>query len=155
MYPPLNKVNTEFSSGKRYWELKIEKMPADEDDLVVGVSLHSNSKTYQYLWGYQLATGKKVHIQKDSVGVVEEDYEPYGYFLKQNDICGVELSFKATTASIIFYKNGISCGKAFFIDFQALKIDNRQLIPYINIGGECQVTLDSKAALPLTSYRLK
>lgn len=73
MYPPFNKVNVEFSSGKRYWELKIEKMPADEEDLVVGVCLHSNNKSSHYRWGYQLASAKKIHVQTDSMGVIEEE----------------------------------------------------------------------------------
>jgi hypothetical protein len=44
MYLSHNKVNVEFASGKRYWEVKIDKIPTDEDDLVVGVCIHSDKK---------------------------------------------------------------------------------------------------------------
>ena len=75
--------------------------------------------------------------------------------IRQNDTIGVLLTFKGRKASISFYKNSISCGLAFSIDLEGLKSERRQLIPFVNLGGESQVTLDSKAQLPLDSYRFK
>ena len=54
-----------------------------------------------------------------------------------------------------FYKNSISCGEAFDIDYKALKREGKKLIPFVNIGGEGQLTLDSKAQYPLDSYRCR
>ncbi len=41
------------------------------------------------------------------------------------------------------------------IDLDSLKTEKKQLTPFVNIGGETQVILDSKAPPPLDSYRLK
>jgi hypothetical protein len=44
MYILKNLGNIEFESSKRYWEVKVEKIPLDEDDLVIGVCIASESK---------------------------------------------------------------------------------------------------------------
>jgi hypothetical protein len=75
--------------------------------------------------------------------------------IRPNDSVGVLLNFKGKKVSLTFYKNSISCGEAFLIDLDTLKVANRALIPFVNIGGEAQVTLDSKAQLPLDSFRFK
>ena len=62
------------------------------------------------------------------------------------------MSIKGKHASLTFYKNSISCGIAFDIDLNEV---GGPLIPFVNIGGETQVTLDSKAQLPLDSFRKK
>jgi hypothetical protein len=66
---------------------------------------------------------------------------------------GVFVSIKAKLASLTFYKNSISCGEAYTIDLT--EVGQRPLVPFVNIGGEAQVTLDSKAQLPLDSFRKK
>ena len=54
-----------------------------------------------------------------------------------------------------FYKNSICCGEAFEIDLKALKRQGKGLVPFLNIGGEGQLILDSKAQYPLDSYRYR
>ncbi len=81
--------------------------------------------------------------------------EPYGYAIRQNDTIGVLLQFKGKRAVLTFYKNLVSCGEAYSIDLSTLKSERKELTPFVNIGGECQFTLDSKASPPLDSYRLK
>lgn len=44
MYTLKHSGNVEFGSSKRYWEVKVEKIPLDEDDLVIGVCIASESK---------------------------------------------------------------------------------------------------------------
>ncbi len=68
---------------------------------------------------------------------------------------GVLLNFKGKRATVTFYKNSISCGLAFDINLADLASENKGLIPFVNIGGEGQVTLDPKAQFPLDSYRIK
>jgi hypothetical protein len=65
----------------------------------------------------------------------------------------VLLTIKGRHASVYFYKNSISCGEAYSIDLAELDI--QVLVPFVNIAGEAQVTLDSKASLPLDSFRKK
>lgn len=118
MYVFLHSGTVEFSSGRRYWEIKVEKLPTDEDDLIIGVCVDSDSKEAEdscwgcdYAWGYQAVSGKKVLLERDwESNTFDEESEPYGYSIRQNDTLGILLTFKGRTARIIFYKNSISCG---------------------------------------------
>jgi hypothetical protein len=65
----------------------------------------------------------------------------------------VLVTIKGKNASLTFYKNSISCGEAYAIDLA--EVGQKSLVPFVNIGGEAQVTLDSKAQLPLDSFRKK
>ena len=57
-------------------------------------------------------------------------------------------------AMLTFYKNGVSCGLAYCLATLSPQGQKREFVPFVNVGGECQVTLDPKASLPLDSYRL-
>jgi hypothetical protein len=101
-------------------------------------------------------SGKKVSFERDwESNTFEEESERYGYVIRQNDTIGVLIAFRGKKAAVTFYKNSISCGEAFQIDMESLKSQRKKLIPFVTIGGEAQVTLDSKAMQPLDSYRLR
>ena len=121
--------------------------------MVVGVCTEGE-KGWEELWGYNMLGAKEQCIEwNSSSNTYEEDSEPYGYQFKPNDNVGVLLAFRGRLASLTFYKNSISCGEAFRIDWHSLQQKGKKLIPFVNIGGEAQIVLDSKALHPLDSYR--
>jgi hypothetical protein len=61
------------------------------------------------------------------------------------------VAIRGKNATLTFYKNSISCGVAYAINLA--EVGDEPLVPFVNIGGETQVTLDSKAQLPLDSFR--
>jgi hypothetical protein len=84
---------------------------------VIGVCVESTQKDFvgywrcEYAWAYQIITGKKVFVERsEEGGSYEEEIEPYGYAIRQNDTIGVLLQSKGKRVTITFYKNSISCG---------------------------------------------
>lgn len=71
MYLSFYEGNVELSSGRRYWEYKIEKIPTDDSDLLVGVCSPSTTKSSEsiegcsYVWGYNVLSGKKSYMAHD------------------------------------------------------------------------------------------
>ena len=71
--------NIEISSGKKYWEFKLDRIPAREDFLLIGVCIEGwvmekkegikdrmEHWGCRHLWGYSPVTAKKVAINCDN-----------------------------------------------------------------------------------------
>eukprot|EP01017_Pseudomicrothorax_dubius_P026543 TRINITY_DN2971_c0_g2_i13.p1 TRINITY_DN2971_c0_g2~~TRINITY_DN2971_c0_g2_i13.p1 ORF type:complete len:353 (-),score=65.49 TRINITY_DN2971_c0_g2_i13:1-1059(-) len=98
-----------FSSGRHYWELKIDKF-VDEEDLFVGVArrninLNMRPNDTKNFWGYMPLCGKKISPDGELLD--------YGFSCKTQDIVGVLLEFKQGIGTLSFYKNGAKCGTAY------------------------------------------
>lgn len=130
---------------------------------MIGVCVDSDCKEAElscwgcdYAWAYQAIAGKKVSFQRDwESNVFEEESQAYGYTIRNNDTIGILVVFRGKKAYLSFYRNSISCGQAFVIEMDGLKSEQKQLIPFVGLGGEAQLTLDSKAQQPLDSFRWK
>jgi hypothetical protein len=141
--------------------VKVERPPAKEGELVVGVCVPSGNADLRHclsgcshVWGYFGSSGRKGYEAYDNQGILTEEWqEEYGYAVTQNAQLGVLAVLRGRKASLFFYFNGICCGEAFEIDLTHL--NGRPLIPFVNISGEAQACLDARAALPLDSYRLQ
>lgn len=59
------------------------------------------------------------------------------------------VSIQKGYAEITFYKNSICLGLCHSIYMKKIS----HLTPFVTIGGEGQITLDSRANFPLDSYR--
>lgn len=138
----------------------MEKPPAEDGELIIGVCVPSSNSQLRHLltgcshiWAYYAGSGRKGFEAYDDKGSsVDEWQEEYGYVIKPNDLLGVLAIIRGTRATITFYINANSCGKAF--DIELSRLEGRSLVPFIDLCGDSQVTLNPRAALPLDSYRL-
>ena len=72
MIPDLG--NVQLTSGRKYWQIKVEKLPADENDLLIGICIPSDEKGDEtikgclHAWSYLALTGKKNYLSHDEKG---------------------------------------------------------------------------------------
>lgn len=131
--------NLALSSGRNYWEIKIDKF-VDEEDIFLGIArknlnLYTQPSATNLFWGYLCLCAKR----SGPDGAIID----YGYAAKLGDTIGVLLEFRSGVGSLSFYRNGTKCGVAF-------SNLTGTFYPAVSLFyGEVQVTLDPKAPMPL------
>lgn len=132
--------NLLISSGRHYWEIKIDQFN-DEEDLFIGIArkninLYARPMDTKMFWGYMCLCAKKFGPD----GILYD----YGYQAKKGDIIGVLLEYKSGLATLSFYRNGTKCG----IAFSNL---TGSFYPAVCMHyGDVQITLDPKAPMPIS-----
>lgn len=98
----INSGKVQFSSGRHYWEFKLDKGNV-ETDIWIGFSRQQDRKKNGMTMAYLPLGGKKY---------VNGQWSQYGFNAKPSDTIGVLLEFnKKLRATITFYKNTVSCGE--------------------------------------------
>jgi len=129
-----------MSSGRHYWEIKIDNFN-DEEDIFIGVArkeanLYARPIDTNTFWGYMCCCGKK--FGPDGI------FQDYGYQGKKGDVIGVLLEYKSGLATLSFYRNATKCGVAF-------SNLTGSFYPAVCMNyGDVQVTLDTKAPMPIS-----
>lgn len=79
--------------------------------------------------------------------------------MKNGDIVGILLIIKERRGRLIFYKNSTCLEECYEFNTERLKLHENKysayLCPFVNIKGEIQLSIDSRAQLPLDAYRFK
>ena len=102
-----------FSSGRHYWEIKLEAY-GHEDDIYIGICKQdTNCNTIAWeggtSWGW-LCTGAK-KVWPGSIGISAQEY---GEYAKIAEVLGVLLEFgDDQVGHLTFYQHGRTLGKAF------------------------------------------
>jgi len=132
--------NISLSSGRHYWEIKVDHYN-DDEDLFIGmarktINLYARPLDTKMFWGYMPLCAKKF-------GPDGALYD-YGFPAKKADIIGILLEFKSGMATLSFYRNGTKYGVAF--SNLAGSFHPAVCMNY----GDIQVTLDPKAPMPIS-----
>lgn len=100
-----------FSTGRHYWEIRIDAM-IDLEDIFIGIATHDinliikPTEGGQQYWGYICCAGKIFSPKEDST-------LDYGEMCTINDTIGVLLEFYPDQAQLTFYRNKKNLGVAF------------------------------------------
>jgi tripartite motif-containing protein 9/67 len=132
--------NISLSSGRHYWEIKVDHYN-DDEDLFLGIArkainLYARPLDTKMFWGYMPLCAKKF-------GPDGALYD-YGFPAKKGDVIGILLEYKSGMATLSFYRNGTKYGVAF--SNLAGSFHPAVCMYY----GDIQVTLDPKAPMPLS-----